>query len=593
MARITKPVSYPPTRIDKFLGLNEDTTGETQLTLGESPNMLNYRISENFKLRKREGYYLLKALLVTEKITGMWYGKLNGEYCFLIATATKVYEYSFATKLFYDKGTLTSCDHVTFFQMGDAVYLLNGHDYLASTGASFLDVVAYTPTVAINAPPEGGGTLYEDVNMLSDYRKMSFSPTAAGDIVFHLAETNIASVTGAKINGVAAVVKSVDIAAGTATVTVTEADLTEGSVVITWRKGTSDKAIIQAMKYATFYNGASDARVFLYGDGTNKAYYSGLANGVPSAGYFPAGNFITVGADNYAITGMIPQFSKLMIFKEDSAYFSNYDILTDVTGVDRVNFPVYNMNHNIGNTAYGQVRLIRNNPFTTYKGVREWSPRDVRDEANELLVSKRVQYSLDNVDLSTATTFDYEERWEYWLCVGKDVWVYNYRLDVWYKYTLYDAPTCFIVIDKKLYFGTSAGNIMCFDSAAGSDNGQLIPRRWEMHFYAWDRESNYKTMNRAWITIKPETRTGVTISYQTDVSGKSSPQKVYYAFATYLHANYAHWSYKTNYNPQPFALEVDTEPFVYFKVILTNDNAEENETILSISLGAKISGEVN
>ena len=52
--RVQKPSN--PTKIDRFLGLNEDSTGDTQLKLGESPDMTNFRITENYKLKKREGY---------------------------------------------------------------------------------------------------------------------------------------------------------------------------------------------------------------------------------------------------------------------------------------------------------------------------------------------------------------------------------------------------------------------------------------------------------------------------------------------------------------------------------------------------------
>ena len=49
--RVQKPSN--PTKIDRFLGLNEDSTGDTQLKLGESPDMTNFRITENYKLKKR------------------------------------------------------------------------------------------------------------------------------------------------------------------------------------------------------------------------------------------------------------------------------------------------------------------------------------------------------------------------------------------------------------------------------------------------------------------------------------------------------------------------------------------------------------
>lgn len=50
-------VSKPPnTTIDKFYGLNMNETGDTQLQLGESGKMINFRITKDNKLEKMYGY---------------------------------------------------------------------------------------------------------------------------------------------------------------------------------------------------------------------------------------------------------------------------------------------------------------------------------------------------------------------------------------------------------------------------------------------------------------------------------------------------------------------------------------------------------
>jgi hypothetical protein len=58
--------------------------------------------------------------------------------------------------------------------------------------------------------------------------------------------------------------------------------------------------------------------VFLYGDGTNKAYYSGIEyeSGNPTAEYFPDLNVLDVGEENTAITSMERQFNKLLTHKK-------------------------------------------------------------------------------------------------------------------------------------------------------------------------------------------------------------------------------------------------------------------------------------
>lgn len=62
------------------------------------------------------------------------------------------------------------------FIYDDVWYFKDGEHYLKYDGTNISAVVddAYIPTTTIARKPMGGGTKYEDVNMLSDYRKNSF-----------------------------------------------------------------------------------------------------------------------------------------------------------------------------------------------------------------------------------------------------------------------------------------------------------------------------------------------------------------------------------------------------------------------------------
>ena len=56
MATIPTGQIITPVTIDKFLGLNLSSTGDTQIKLGESGNMNNFYITNDYKLRKMYGY---------------------------------------------------------------------------------------------------------------------------------------------------------------------------------------------------------------------------------------------------------------------------------------------------------------------------------------------------------------------------------------------------------------------------------------------------------------------------------------------------------------------------------------------------------
>jgi hypothetical protein len=60
------------------------------------------------------------------------------------------------------------------FVYEDVFYLLDGVNYIKYDGETVSQVEGYVPTTSIARKPEGGGTKYEDVNMLSDYRYNTF-----------------------------------------------------------------------------------------------------------------------------------------------------------------------------------------------------------------------------------------------------------------------------------------------------------------------------------------------------------------------------------------------------------------------------------
>jgi hypothetical protein len=160
------------------------------------------------------------------------------------------------------------------------------------------------------------------------------------------------------------------------------------------------------------------------------------------------------------------------------------------------------MNAKVGNVAKGQVQIIKNNPFTLWKGIYEWVSTYVMNEKNAEWISRRVQNDLDGVDLTRALTVDWADKGQYWLCVGKKIWILNYRTDTWYILELPDTPTCFCLVGDKLYFGTTAGQIMRFDETLATFNGTNIEAVWEMGYFNFGVEWLRKFIQRLFLSIQ-------------------------------------------------------------------------------------------
>jgi hypothetical protein len=336
------------------------------------------------------------------------------------------------------------------------------------------------------------------------------------------------------------------------------------------------------------YSGQTDSRVFLWGhpDYINRRFWSSLADGVPSAEYFEVTSFDDLGSGQNAITDIVKQYDTQKIFFENSAMYAKYDITTD--GI--VSFPAYELNEEVGNVAPGQMQIINNSPFSIYNGVHAWTSTTIKDQTNESLVSQRVQESLSSVNLTTAITVNWQEKHEYWLCIGSKVYIFNYLTNVWYKFDNIPA-TCFLIINGKLYFGTS-NSIEVFDEAELTDNGTAISAVWEMGFFDFGREWGKKFMRNVWVSLKPEVLSSVDVSYTTDNDGTGEEQTLFYRLSNFQHMDFSHFSFATSYNPQPFYMEVQAQQFVYFKLILKNSSITDSLTILSINMPIRYGGKV-
>src|SRR5690606_23482849 len=120
-----------------------------------------------------------------------------------------------------------------------------------------------------------------------------------------------------------------------------------------------------------------------------------------------------------------------------------------------------------------------------------------------------------------------------------------------------------------------------------NDNGTAIASEWEMGFYAFDAEYLQKFVNEMWISIKPDDRSSVDITYETDRVGTSNTYEAVYNLASFGNTDFSDMSYSVNYNPQPFRFKIKAKKFVYFKLKLTNDALDETLTVLSINLAAR------
>lgn len=590
MANIVSTSETKIFQIKSWLGLNESPDGDTHMKLGEAAEMRNFRITAENHLQIRPGYGPICTLAEGSPIKGMWSGYVKGVFHVVAACGGHLWDIDVSGKTATDKGEID--DSATFFfGFSENLYILTGAEYYAWDGEGMAAVVeGYIPIVTTAAPPQGGGTLLESINLLTGKKRAEYSPDGEAT-VFQLPENNldqIISVEGTDISYTSDLVK------GTVTF---ESAPPKGinTITFTWEKGDGDRKDVTGMRYAELYNGESDSRVFLYGNGTNKTIYSGLDEfGKATAEYFPQLNTISVDAENTPITAMIRHYDRLLIFKPDSAYSCSYSTITLDGGLTTAAFYVSSLNRSIGNEAPGQARLVSNNARTVFgRSVYTWSlaSNSVRDERNAKIISDKVASLLAQFDISKSICFDDEWNQEYYIFYNGNAVVHNYQNDAWYYYTNMPVEAVVSVRDS-LYFGTPDGRIMEFSRKYRNDDLKDIDAYWESGSMDFDMDWRRKYSSNIWVSIKPESQAMVYATAESNIKSDYPDKLITAGLATFLNMDFNHWSFGTNRKPQLIRAKLKVKKATYYKLIFYSVSASATATILSADIQVRYTGNV-
>ena len=141
-----------------------------EISLVRSPDALNmwknYKNSNGKSIETRPAIELLTEY--SDAINGLFFYTINGIKHKIVHAGTRLYDETTV------KYTSMSNNKSNFFVYGNKLYIKDGSKYLTYDGTTVSEVVGYIPTTSISRMPSGGGTIYEDVNLLTGIRKNSF-----------------------------------------------------------------------------------------------------------------------------------------------------------------------------------------------------------------------------------------------------------------------------------------------------------------------------------------------------------------------------------------------------------------------------------
>ena len=449
-----------------------------EVNLLRSPDCLNvwkdYKETES--IRTRPGMELCETF--SEPVYGVFFYRGG----ILVHSGTSLYKLSDGVRTELYTGLREAVSNS--FVYDDIWYFKDGLHYLKYDGETIGDVVGYIPTTTIARKPMGGGTKFEDVNMLSAYRKNSFLADGASFSYF-LDMMNIDTdyVPEVTVNDeiVPASSYTVDYAEGKIVFTNTppDAPLTDGqdNVVIKFKKTVPEysDSILKCRMLQVF-----DNRVFFSGnpDYPNMIWNSSLND--PS--YCSDLDYYKEGMDRAAVRGLVAGNNALWVFREPSD--ANTTVFYHNPVLDEEYGKVYPSSHSSITTGCVGKAINFNDDIVFF------SERGMEGISGDVTTEQAVAHRSSLVDRKLITEAGYKNmvlaEWEGYLFVfvGNHVYLADSRAMYqnenhleyeWFYWELEREVICAIVADGVLYLGTSDGIYTLTDENASMESYWITP----------------------------------------------------------------------------------------------------------------------
>jgi hypothetical protein len=166
--------SLIPRNYTNFRGV-DFSNRKDEVSLYRSPDSINmwknYKNSRGQAIESRPDLDLVETYIDT--IWGLFFYSYGKETHRIVHAGTKLYDNS---NVIYSNMT----EHKSkAFIYDSLLYIKDGTQYLVYDGKEVKTVEGYIPTTSISRSPSGGGTIYEDVNLLTGVRKNSFCADGA------------------------------------------------------------------------------------------------------------------------------------------------------------------------------------------------------------------------------------------------------------------------------------------------------------------------------------------------------------------------------------------------------------------------------
>ena len=604
--------------VDKFLGINEAADGYTELKMGEASRMENFAITDGMNITLRPGIRRLQteADRGNAEILCVWAGFVETEEYLVVVDfhegADRINLYAKDNKgdFYLEKqkvGALGLDDAenamVKAFPFGGRLYIMCRTGIVCYTNGDFQNAEIYVPLVLIGTNPQGGGDSLENLNMLTHLRRVEYNADGtAKTFVLPSEATGVSRI----------LIDNVEYAVGTAGKFDSATHSFQfnnapskgvSNVEITY---TTDPAATEEtrlrlakMALAETYNGATDTRLFLAGDGTNICFYSGVGqNGDVNQLYFPAMNEVAVDMSASPVTGLKRHYSKLVVFKPDGAFTITYEPVSLADGSTIAGFYLRAANREFGNDCMGQVQTVENYPRTLSKsGIYEWriTSSYSRDERYAVRVSDRAEKTLSEADVSKVITCDDNHSKTYYVFLNDEegtVLANRYALTKDGVWCVYKSKWCVgvthAVMRGNIMVIAAQNQLFYFEEGAAYDAPETeggeqtqIKAVWESGYMDFGADFRQKYSSKIYVSMLPQFDAAMTVTAATDRRERYIEKGLGLNLFSFNQVDFGSFSFETNSTPKIQRVRLKVKKFVYYKLIFKVDQPGARATVLS------------
>ena len=562
--------------------------------------------------QKRLGWRKIWEL--TGKVNGLFAASFGGTARLLAHVGTKLYLWDDETA---PTQLLTGLpDHKSRgAYMAGKLWIVTGggfYVYDGSTAAKVSSGGAYIPTTTITRTPTGGGVSYEDVNMLTPYRKNGFQTDGTSKTFALDADIDNTGTVKCWVWGVETAPASIDRANGTVTFTTAPAAPDAGQadgLVVQFPHTVSGYAdMVNKCTILSTYGVGTNDRLVLSGnpDHPNRDWISGLND--PT--YFPDLSYSTIGAESTPIMGYCRLGSYQGIVKADDGADSTVFLRrAEMNSDNDAIFPLQQAIAGVGAVSRGSFGSLLDDPlFLSRTGIMAIASNAVTSEkiaqGRSFYVNARLTHEEDLAQAEAAV-------WNGMYLLGLPnghVYVMDGRQNKSYRsasmgdfiYECYyweNVPArCWLCrkggTQEELYFGTADGKICKVNTdiegmARFSDDGAAIDAVWATKYDDDGTPALLKTMIKrgCCVTIKPYARSSGTIYFRSDrTSGEekevaAKPMDI----LDFTDIDFEQFTFNTDDSPQEIFLNRKVKNYKRLQLIARNSNVNEGFGIFQIT----------